>query len=543
MYQLLFIGFEQGNLPDAADEMAKNQNMIVKVLTVSEYLHYVRTYLFSDMPEDFFLIINCSDPEQKFSDYFKLVSMLSDKANIVAVIPEYTGNNIRRAFLAGFQDVLKINFSVEDISETIQNLLGGHNSAAESDIIRKTYQRDNRQTLDEKMLQLLVSETGDGQTLQRNRLLDLRKMQQYKLFGIALFKIDLPADDYIYNDYLALNDQLLTILSQSLDDRMSYKSCLIDFISTKIGQNLCVLFFSKTEKESDFSLELQTKFLPDVSLDFYHHTDYCVRISLSSFFYHIGEAELFYRQAVEASYYDFYEPVDKFYKRKITVYGQSINEFQADDFTKLTEKIFHNDRQYSITSFGEIFKNLSEAFSSKNINPKYAVKYVSTMFNKMIFDTIFVDYHTKMMMYFRHDIDMVLSMISSFDKIGVYLSLMIDELLYSSSREQEGANKAISDVKQYISKYYNKQITLKDASEYVHINPNYLSELFKKQTDTGFFDYLTQVRMENAKLLLLNTNKKIYQIGKEVGYEEAASFNRMFKKYAKISPKQFRLNN
>ena len=49
--------------------------------------------------------------------------------------------------------------------------------------------------------------------------------------------------------------------------------------------------------------------------------------------------------------------------------------------------------------------------------------------------------------------------------------------------------------------------------------------------------------MENAKLLLLNTNKKIYQIGKEVGYEEAASFNRMFKKYAKISPKQFRLNN
>lgn len=84
---------------------------------------------------------------------------------------------------------------------------------------------------------------------------------------------------------------------------------------------------------------------------------------------------------------------------------------------------------------------------------------------------------------------------------------------------------------------------LKDASEYVHINPNYLSELFKKQTDTGFFDYLTQVRMENAKLLLLNTNKKIYQIGKEVGYEEAASFNRMFKKYAKISPKQFRLNN
>ena len=148
-----------------------------------------------------------------------------------------------------------------------------------------------------------------------------------------------------------------------------------------------------------------------------------------------------------------------------------------------------------------------------------------------------------MMMYFRHDIDMVLSMISSFDKIGVYLSLMIDELLYSSSREQEGANKVISDVKQYISKYYNKQITLKDASEYVHINPNYLSELFKKQTDTGFFDYLTQVRMENAKLLLLNTNKKIYQIGKEVGYEEAASFNRMFKKYAKISPKQFRLNN
>lgn len=543
MYQLLFIGFDQKNTPDAVNEMAKNQNIVVKILTVPEYLHYVRTYLFSDVPEDFFLIVNCDNPEQKFSDYFKLVAMLSDKANIVAVIPKYTATNIRLAFLAGFQDVLKADFSVEDVTEMIQNLLGGHNAAGESDIIRRTYQQDNKQTLDEKMLYLLVSETGDGQTLQRNRLLDLRKMKQYQLFRIALFKTDLPADDYIYNDYLALNDQLLTILSQTLDDRMSYATGLIDFISTKIGQNLCVLFFSKTEAQDDFSLELQTNLLPGVSADFYDHTDYCARISLSSFFYRIEDTEIFYRQAIEASCYDFYEPASKFYKRKINIYGQSINEFQADDFTTITESIFRNDQQYSITSFSEIFKNLSEAFASKNIHPKYAVKYVSTMFNKMIFDTIFVDYHTKMMMYFRHDIEMVLSMISSFDKIGMFLSLMIDELLYSSSREQEGANKVISDVKQYISKYYNRQITLKDASEYVHINPNYLSELFKKQTSTGFFDYLTQVRMENAKLLLLNTNKKIYQIGKEVGYEEAASFNRMFKKYAKVSPKQFRLKN
>lgn len=486
MYQLIFIGFEPGALDEVTHEIVKNKNIIVKVFSVSEYLHYTKNYLFSEVSDDLFLIVCCHSAKNKFSDYYKLVAILSGKANMVAVLSEYNKKNIRLAFLAGFQDVLGKEFSAHDISGVIQNLLGGRNAVEEFDIVKRTYQQDNKQTLDEKMLQLLISESENSRTLQKKRLLELRSMHQYKNFRIAVIKTDLPADDYIYNEYLTLNNQLLTILSQILDDCMSSGNGVVEYIATTARQNLCVLFFSKSENENEVFSEVRKRLQQDIIPEFCYRTDYCIRISLSSFYHKIENTEVAYRQALEAGYYHFYESAEHIHKRRINIYGQDADEYLSEDISSLAKTIIQNEHQYSITSFGEIFRSLSEVFSANSVQPKFAIKYVSTMFNKMIFDTIFVDYHTKMMMYFRHNIDMVLSMLSTFEKIGEYLSLMIDELLYSSSREQEGTDKLVLDVKRYISKYYNRQITLKDASEYVHINPNYLSDLFKKQTGRGF---------------------------------------------------------
>lgn len=94
--------------------------------------------------------------------------------------------------------------------------------------------------------------------------------------------------------------------------------------------------------------------------------------------------------------------------------------------------------------------------------------------------------------------------------------------------------------KKYIRDHYMEQISLKDVAQFVHLNHSYLSELFKSKTGKNFIDYLTEVRINEAKKLLSDPTNKIYQISESVGYMDSASFTRAFKKQTGIAPVEYR---
>jgi len=76
----------------------------------------------------------------------------------------------------------------------------------------------------------------------------------------------------------------------------------------------------------------------------------------------------------------------------------------------------------------------------------------------------------------------------------------------------------------------------------VYISPYYLSHLFREELNITFLEYLTMVRMEEAKKLLKDTSLSIVAIASQVGYEDASYFSKVFKKYVGISPAQYRKN-
>lgn len=92
----------------------------------------------------------------------------------------------------------------------------------------------------------------------------------------------------------------------------------------------------------------------------------------------------------------------------------------------------------------------------------------------------------------------------------------------------------------YITAYYDKDIPLSYISKICFINPQYLSRLFKKETNMTFTEYLNWVRIDNAKKLLLNTNEKILTISLKMGYNSPTYFNRIFKKNTGMSPSEYR---
>lgn len=68
----------------------------------------------------------------------------------------------------------------------------------------------------------------------------------------------------------------------------------------------------------------------------------------------------------------------------------------------------------------------------------------------------------------------------------------------------------------------------------------YFCKLFKKATGLTFTDYLSRVRIEKAKNLLLNPNLRVSEIAYEVGFQSLTHFNRMFRKLAGQSPTHYR---
>ncbi len=119
-------------------------------------------------------------------------------------------------------------------------------------------------------------------------------------------------------------------------------------------------------------------------------------------------------------------------------------------------------------------------------------------------------------------------------------SIMQEAIEYIKDEKSKKSKKRIELAKVFIEENYPKQITLNDVAEYVELNASYFSNLFKEEEGVNFSEYLLNIRMEHAKKLLKDPTVKVYEIGNLVGYEDAVSFGRAFKKKIGMSPKEYR---
>lgn len=109
-----------------------------------------------------------------------------------------------------------------------------------------------------------------------------------------------------------------------------------------------------------------------------------------------------------------------------------------------------------------------------------------------------------------------------------------------SEKSVYATDDVIEKIKIYVEKNYYKNLTIELLSCFFYMNRSYLSHLFKEKTGDTFVNYLNTVRLDKAKQLLLNTDKKMYQIAKSVGYDNVKYFFRVFKKFFHVTPEQFR---
>lgn len=92
----------------------------------------------------------------------------------------------------------------------------------------------------------------------------------------------------------------------------------------------------------------------------------------------------------------------------------------------------------------------------------------------------------------------------------------------------------------YIRRNYNEPLNLNKLAEIANLSPYYYAHCFKEETGFSPMEYVTNTRLEQAKVKLIRTQKTVEEIADEIGYSSSSSFINMFVKKVGYSPKQYR---
>jgi AraC-like DNA-binding protein/ligand-binding sensor protein len=131
------------------------------------------------------------------------------------------------------------------------------------------------------------------------------------------------------------------------------------------------------------------------------------------------------------------------------------------------------------------------------------------------------------------------SMVRLLAIFGQHLSLVSNQLLI---QQKNAEPPAITRAKQFIHAHQTDNLSLSQVARAVNTSTFYFCKMFKRATGLHFTDYLSRVRIEKAKNLLLNPNARVSEVAYEVGFQSLTHFNRVFKKVTGQSPTAYRSN-
>jgi AraC-like DNA-binding protein len=187
--------------------------------------------------------------------------------------------------------------------------------------------------------------------------------------------------------------------------------------------------------------------------------------------------------------------------------------------------------------------------------------FLESLLNKKQFHTVAVmlENAKKGMVFSRPAIEKVKDRLDLLDKgqNGFYSVLELLTILYELSMDENSRilcssafnkqddsseSRRIQKVITFLNSNYQEEIRLLDVANYVNMSEVSFSRFMKKRTGKNYIEYLNDLRLGIASRHLVDSNKTIYEISYECGFNNLSNFNRIFKKRKGFTPKEFREN-
>jgi Response regulator containing CheY-like receiver domain and AraC-type DNA-binding domain len=188
---------------------------------------------------------------------------------------------------------------------------------------------------------------------------------------------------------------------------------------------------------------------------------------------------------------------------------------------------------FSETDPNTILKNfLLYALNENHLNASYLVfELTDTLFMQEILYHLFFEFRNQELGW-KQSVKHYLAI------LFVHLMRLPKEnICRAQELEEESLN--INKILNCIQKNY-PYITLKDLAKDFHFHENYLSRMIKEKTQRSFRDILSQIRLDEAEKLLLDTDLSVTQIAEKVGYRKPTFFYKLFKEHHGVTPMEFR---
>ncbi|MGL4875361.1 MAG: response regulator [Clostridium sp.] len=241
-----------------------------------------------------------------------------------------------------------------------------------------------------------------------------------------------------------------------------------------------------------------------------------------------------YKEAIEINKYILTEGTNIcLCKENLKYLDSSIKTFELD-FQKINKKIIEKNFEESKVLISELFKR-------NDLTPKDIYDFsIGILF--MLYK-ISEEFKIEGKGYDRENLSSTMVELCSESTTESIENFLIREVQNVISNMYVGTAKyspVVQQIVSYVNDKYYEELSLKVLSNKYNINSSYLGQLFIKEVGMSFSDYLNGVKNEKAKELLLETNMKINDIAKKVGFVDTSYFYRKFKKYYGVSPSVLR---
>ena len=124
-----------------------------------------------------------------------------------------------------------------------------------------------------------------------------------------------------------------------------------------------------------------------------------------------------------------------------------------------------------------------------------------------------------------------------------FLSHIDIQKAFPLTETNDGQQKYVGEIKKYIQAHYLEPIKISEIADQLNINRSHLYRIFKKEEGVGVEDYIINIRMNHAKILLKDTTLTVSAVSTLVGYKNYATFFKRFKLATGITPLEYRKNN
>ncbi|RXZ84151.1 response regulator [Paenibacillaceae bacterium] len=130
---------------------------------------------------------------------------------------------------------------------------------------------------------------------------------------------------------------------------------------------------------------------------------------------------------------------------------------------------------------------------------------------------------------------------SSITELIAQASSMYDAALEQLIQQRRNKNRLnLEEIKHFVDEHFTENLKMEKLAKSFFVSKEYLSKVFKQQFGLNLTDYITKLRMEKARHLLLHDSLSIKSVAELCGYEELGYFYRVFKKQFGLAPGEMR---